>query len=393
MSAGADLPDDIDDDLSTAKLLSLMESMMGDKLEDVLSEALDDSPDLVPYSPAEAIDEFLEAKRGDTTASTREEYRTSLDHFVDFCEQEGIDEMSDLDGNDLTSYRTYRREESWHETLSPKTMKDEQWLMNAFIRHLETVDAVKPGLSDAVKIPDVDDEDEVRDEYLPHDRQTRIVEHLGQYEYATAEHVTWLLLSTRGFRRCTVRAPDLEDFDADEQKLELHNRPEEGTRLKNGKKSERNLNLPDRVVTVLEDYIENHRHDVTDDYGRRPLITTQYGRVSKTTISKYVYKWTRPCEVRGTCPHDRDPRECEAMESAGDAPKCPDSKSTHTIRKGYFTYHCNNGVPRRILADQADVSEKILEKHYDMGDKEDKRELNRRVFDEFYGDDEEGFYA
>ncbi|WP_430639364.1 tyrosine-type recombinase/integrase [Haloferax volcanii] len=401
MSAGADLPDDIDDDISRQKMFSLMESMMGDvmadamadKMKDIIMEAVDDSPDLISFTPEEAIDEFIESKKGDTTKNTREAYRKSLHHFVDFCERNEIDEMRNLDGTDLTSYRTYRREESWEDTLSPKTMKDEQWLMNAFISHLETVDAVEQDLSDAVKIPDVDEEDEVRDEYLPHDRQTSIIEHLGQYKYATAEHVTWLLLSTRGVRRCTVRAPDLKDFDAEKQKLELYNRPEEGTRLKNGKKSERNLSLPDRVVTVLQDYIKNHRHDVTDDYGRQPLITTQYGRVSKTTISKYVYKWTRPCEIRGSCPHDRDQNTCVAMESAGNAPKCPDSKSTHTIRKGYFTYHCNNGVPKKILSDQADVSEKILEKHYNMADKEDKRELNRKVFDEFYGNDEEGFYA
>ncbi|WP_435186725.1 tyrosine-type recombinase/integrase [Halobellus sp. EA9] len=388
MSSAAEPGDDIPEEL-----LDAVESVLGDKVEDVLEELADDSPDLEPYTPESAIDEFLESKRGDTVKSTRESYRTSLAHFVEFCEQNDINEMSELTGSDLTRYRTYRREESCEEPLAPKTMKDEQWLMNAFISHLEAIDAVKPELSDAVKIPDIDEEEEVRDEHLPRERQEQIIDYLEQYRYATAEHVTWLLLSVRGVRRCTVIALDVEDFDPEERKLELHHRPDQDTRLKNARKSERHLSLPEHVAEVIEDFIENNRHDVTDDYGRRPLLTSRYGRLSPSTIAKYVYKWSRPCVIQEGCPHGENPEDCEAMENADAASKCPSSKSPHTVRKGYITHHCKEGFPLEFLAEQADVSEDILRKHYDQSGKDDKRDLHERIFDEFYGDDEDGFYA
>lgn len=81
--------------------------------------------------------------------------------------------------------------------------------------------------------------------------------------------------------------------------------------MKNGKAAERSIAV-DHYAEVIEDYIEYNRHAVEDDYGRDPLITSEYGRLSETPIRRTVYRWTRRCMV-GDCPHDEGPDTCPYM--------------------------------------------------------------------------------
>lgn len=97
-----------------------------------------------------------------------------------------------------------------------------------------------------------------------------------------------------------------------------------------------------------------------------PLISTSHGRVNETTIRSHVYKVTRPCHYTNQCPHDRAQSECEAVDSRK-ASRCPSSVSPHAIRKGSITYHRNKGWPVEAVSDRADVSQEVLDKHYDKG--------------------------
>ncbi|WP_436908173.1 hypothetical protein [Halosimplex marinum] len=40
---------------------------------------------------------------------------------------------------------------------------------------------------------------------------------------------------------------------------------------------------------VLEEYIRGDRHDVHDDHGHAPLLTSTYGRLGKNTIRVWSY--------------------------------------------------------------------------------------------------------
>jgi len=111
-----------------------------------------------------------------------------------------------------------------------------------------------------------------------------------------------------------------------------------------------------------------------DDHGREPLITTQFGRPSVTTLQNWVYRLTRPCVIGEPCPHDYDPDTCEYNTSDG-ASGCPSSVAPHAVRTGSITAHRDAGTPREVVSDRGDVSEKILEKHYD---KASKRQRMRR---------------
>jgi len=74
------------------------------------------------------------------------------------------------------------------------------------------------------------------------------------------------------------------------------------------------------VCDVIDDYVEMYRHDITDDHGREPLITTEQGRPVRSNIRGHINSMTRPCVYAGRCPHDRDPDSCEAAAQPGTQP-------------------------------------------------------------------------
>ena len=107
----------------------------------------------------------------------------------------------------------------------------------------------------------------------------------------------------------------LDDYHSDEAYIELHHRPDTGTPLKNGRRSERQVNLHRWVADVGDDYIVTNRIDSTDDHGREPLLSTRYGRAAKTTLRTRIRAITQPCQHGLDCPIDRDPEECEARDA------------------------------------------------------------------------------
>ncbi|MFP8957677.1 hypothetical protein ACLI4Y_13200 [Natrialbaceae archaeon A-CW3] len=107
------------------------------------------------------------------------------------------------------------------------------------------------------------------------------------------------------------------------------------------------------------------------------MLTTTHGRLSKNTIRTYVYAWTRPCAIGKDCPYGENPEECEAARRMNWAFKCPDSLSCHPVRKGYITAELTSGVPKEILCDCCDVSEDIMDKHYDHRTEETKMAARR----------------
>ncbi|WP_207217109.1 hypothetical protein [Natrinema altunense] len=148
------------------------------------------------------------------------------------------------------------------------------------------------------------------------------------------------------------------------------NRPETGTRLKNGDPGERVINLADWVAETIQDYIDVNRPDQTDEHGRKPLLTSRKGngRLSKSSMRNWIYIYTQPCEFGGECPHDRDPETCEAREH-GHGSKCPSSRSPHKLRTGSITWHRDQGWPITDLSDKANAGEDLIKSVYDQPEK------------------------
>jgi hypothetical protein len=152
--------------------------------------------------------------------------------------------------------------------------------------------------------------------------------------------------------------------------------------LKNGKDSEREVNLSRDVADVLADYVEHQRIDKKDDHGREPLFTTRHGRISAQAFSRIIRGLTRPCWYGDECPHGREIDECPASSNVNKTSDCPSTVTGHPLRRGSITYHLNQDVPKAVVSDRCDVSVDVLERHYNQQTEREKREVRKAYLDD-----------
>ncbi len=345
------------------------------------------SDDLEPITPREAIQMYLDARRDDTTENTREGQLYRLRAFATWCDEEHIENLNELSGRDLYAYRIWRREGNYSdhdEELAPTTLRGDLATLRSFLRFCGDIDAVPQAFFDRVPLPSVNGH-EVSDTTLDPERAESILDYLGEYEYASRTHVIFLLLWHTGCRVGALRALDVGDLDlegdrpnADGPGIHFVHRPDAGTPLKNKSKSQRWNSVSEYVARVLEAYIDDRRIPVLDEYGRDPLITTEHGRMARTTLRTTLYRVTRPCWLGKECPHDEDPETCEYQRPERMS-KCPSARSPHDVRSGRLTYYRLNETDRGAVSDRMDASNEILDKHYDRRSERQKAEQRRNL--------------
>lgn len=331
---------------------------------------------LEPLAPEKAVEQYVESRKLDATQSTIRNIRYRLKRFLEWADENGFDEMNEMSGRKAEQFKNWRVDEGG---VNAVTLEQHIRTFRLFIRWCEANEAVKPGVSEKILIPRVDEKEKARDLHIEPDRADQIINYLSRYEYASTRHIVFHTLWHTGIRRSSLRALDVEDWYADTTTLTIKHR--EGTPLKLGDEGERHINIVDSdLAQALDDYVEQHRPDVEDGYGRKPLIATKHGRAHINTIQKHVYCATRPCYYSNECPHQRSINECEAT-SRDNYSKCPSSISPHPVRRGAITAHLNRDVPMEIASERMDVSIDTLELHYDARNKEEKRKNRRQYLD------------
>lgn len=340
--------------------------------------------DLDPISPVDAVEMFIDAMRDEHAESTRKAERHRLRAFVQFCDENEIENLNDLSGRDLFQYRIWRREGQGdgREPIKLVTLKGQLATLRRFLRFAANIDAVPPELYEQITLPTMKNGEDVSDSTLSPERTIEILDYLEGAQPGTRDHIILLLLWETGARTGAIRGLDLDDLDLDGTHprfsgpaIQFVHRPEQGTPLKNQQKGTRWNRISEKTARYIEDYIQYHRDDVTDDHGRRPLITTEYGRPAGNTFRTTLYRVTRPCWRGEECPHDRDIEECEATH-LDKASQCPSSRSPHDVRSGRVTYYRREDVPRRIVKDRLNASEDILDRHYDR--RSDREQAEQR---------------
>ncbi len=352
------------------------------ELDELLEEVSDS---LKPICPSEAIDRYLEYRETELTIQTRSEYRRKLQHFDDFCEDRGITNLNELDGRTINDFAKYRRRESvgCDEPLSNKTMRDDMYLFRSFLSFLEDIEGVPSGSSEKVNIPELGNKDGVRDIEIDSDRVTEILDYLEKYEYASRSHVIWTFFAHTGRRPGGLYGLDLCDLklEREDPYIHLRHRPDETT-LKNGADGETEIYVSEDVAQIFQDYIENSRIDIVTENGREPFLTSSQGRLSQSVIRKDVYRFSRPCVLSKECPHGRDVDSCDAAQSQGSASKCPSSCPPYALRHGYISSKLRQGASVKVISGRCDVSEPVIEKHYDERDEEEKRQVRQKLLEE-----------
>ncbi|MFD1585498.1 tyrosine-type recombinase/integrase [Halorientalis brevis] len=351
------------------------------------------SDNLDPLEPEAAMDLYLDTRRGELRPKTFRSQRYRLTAFVRWCRAEGITNMNDVDGRTLHAFRVARRDgfEDYDQhymddyaEVGQQTLYNHLSTLRVFLRFVSKVDAVPESLPSKIILPTVSEDEQVSDTTLDPARADSILHYLDRYHYASRKHVILLLLWHTGCRAGGIRALDLEDVDldgthprVDGPAVNFVHRPETDTPLKNGERGERWNGISEYVAEVLHDYINGPRNDIEDSYGRDPLLTTRQGRPRVSTIRNTMYAITRPCWYGEECPHDREIDSCEAAPYKM-ATKCPSSRSPHDARSGSLTRYLLQDTPRDVVQDRMNVSDKVLDRHYDRRTLREKMEQRRK---------------
>lgn len=322
--------------------------------------------DLKQIKPDDAYDMYIDDKEKTAAPSTVKSHEDRLRYFVDWVEEDtDYTYLRDLDGLDLRRWKIWR----FDDDHSDAYIKGVQDTVRVFLRFCRDIEAVKETLPAKCPSPVGSKQ---RGNEIDADFANDVLEHLDRYQYATRDHVGWLLMWYGILRLGSVHSIDVDDVDLEDGYVELEHRPQTGTRLKNQYEADRVISIRSKTTEIIGDYIANNRIDAVGEEGREPLLTTEHGRPHRNTIRKAVYSWSRPCKVGRGCPHDRDPDECEAAQRRIDSYKCPSSESTHAIRRGSISWHLRQETPKTVISDRADVSPDILDEHYSTLTKREK---------------------
>lgn len=234
-------------------------------------------------SPREVRDRWLAKIRADRAESTVSAYHYRTKHFVEWCEEQRIDQIDRLNGWDLEEFEADRREKG----LKTISLNNELGTLKKLLEYCARIEVVEETLPDKVVPPKVPTEDDVNDTRLVKESALALLDYYE--ENPDVRHSRAHVLLALGWyagppRLGAIRGLDLGDYHPNEQYVEYNHRPDEDTPLKNDYRGERAVSLPSRAVRVIDGYIEKNRYDVRDDYGREPLVTSQRGRPSKNAI-------------------------------------------------------------------------------------------------------------
>lgn len=324
-----------------------------------------------PLSPREARGLYLDDRETDVSNATLRSHKSRLGHFIDWCREEDITLMNELDGLDLHRYKIWRKED-----INKVTLKTQLDTLRVFLRWCEGIGIVEEDLHTSVVSPSLDKGDNQREEMVDSDTAEAILTDLRKYDYASLKSVYAELLWHCALRVGAARALDVEDYDRDDQSLHVVHRPDKGTPIKNKHDGERYVSLSDEVCKVLNDWVDDQRPDVEDEHGRTPLLATSQGRAHIETLRKYSYQLTRPCTYSGECPHGQDIDECDGMDY-GTPYECPDAKSPHCWRRGSITHHLREDVPKVVVSDRVNCSPEVIDIHYNELTEKEKMDQRR----------------
>ncbi|QHS17799.1 site-specific integrase [haloarchaeon 3A1-DGR] len=368
-------------------------------------EAPESSGDLIPLDPREAFDLWLKRQEVDKTESTIESYRYRVRPFVEWLEEQDIENLNDLNGRHLLRYDSKLRSER---DIQKNTLKNELGSIRKFLEFGIRSNAVDPAVASQVDVPSLSKDERVNREKLPSERAKDILEFLDRFQYASRDHAFAFLLWETGARLGAIRALDLEDVYLEEDDLDrlryqeglaieesvleeiledveppfvyFRHRPDTGTPLKKKDATQRPVNISDDLGRVIRAYINVNRLEREDEHGRRPLLTSEHeaARLSLSGLRMRAYVLTQPCQVGKDCPHDRDPETCEFREHGGES-KCPSVRSPHKWRTGSITWHRDRGWPPEEIAVKMATSVEMVNSVYDQPEKL-KRMNNRRKF-------------
>lgn len=125
-------------------------------------------------------------------------------------------------------------------------------------------------------------------------------------------------------------------------------------RLKRENKGERDVNISPDIMTVVTDYIEEHRSKPND--GSDTLLTSWAGRIDDSTLYRDMAGLTK-C---GECSDDDG--ESLTKQNASD---CPERVGCHDLRCVAITQMRDEGISWDTISGRVNATVQMLKQHYD----------------------------
>jgi integrase len=324
-----------------------------------------------------------------------------LKFFVRWCGLNGYEYLADIDGYAIENYGQWRRYEG-HEAdgsaLAATTYKTSLKRLKHFLKWCERTEYVRPRLPEKVKIPRIEGGDtRERPEKLDPEEASAALEHAEKYYEAEPKHIVLLLTVRTGGRPGDLQELDRSDYERSgrEGVLTIQHRPSPGTDnpqelpenawltskpestgLKNNEGGERHITLGQNICDVIDDYLEKYWEPPTEDSGRRPLLVTKNGsgRISTSSIRKYIYELTRPCKTINNCPAGIDPEDCPAVGNDKTVTECKENVPPKALKKGLISDLRDQGVDPEVVSGEVDATPQVIKEHNDKPDEEKRRQ-------------------
>lgn len=112
-------------------------------------------------SPTDAFKRFIARRETDASDRTIHSYESRLDHFVEWCEEHGIDDVADLTPRHIDDYSLNRRQ--GYERV---TVQGHLATLQVLLKYLDRVGFVDQQVAEAVDVPNLSAEEQSSDERL-----------------------------------------------------------------------------------------------------------------------------------------------------------------------------------------------------------------------------------
>ena len=338
---------------------------------------MSDEPSQLPID--DAVEMFISKREVDSSPKTIRSYQTSLDLFVDWCEENDIETVGELTGWHLEQWEQGRKGDG----IAAVTLKGNLSALRQFLKYLGRIEAVGQEFFKKVRLPNLSVEQESSDIKLATTDAEALLKWYRNSPkvYGTNQHAILEVVWNTGARIGGIQALDIGHYEPESGALMFEHNPP-ATPLKNDEKSERVVAIPEAVCDVLDVYIERERWDKRDDDGRRPLFSSRQGRASDTSIRSWMYLATQPC-LHTDCPHGEEPHNCE-YRHRNKASQCPSSRSPHQVRTGSITWQshwaASVGLRPKVISERVDASIQTIRRHYDKATELEKFAKRRQQF-------------
>jgi len=315
-------------------------------------------------------------RRRNRSPATIAQYKRTIPAFIDFANENSVTSTHNLTTHIIDAYV----DELLQEYDTDATVLTYTKNLRAWLDWLSNRGYCDSALAQILNRDDLGLSPAARDEALPHQQAAHIINSHRKQRFGTAQHALLELLDNTGPRLGGIHSLDVGDIYFEERDAAFHHRPGQGTRLKNGDKtddipgnSERVVRVKQEAIDAIEHYVKTERPDVTDEYGRNPLFATSYGRANKSTLRRWVYeatscRWANTELSDASCDGNCDP----------DSNVCPHSYYPHAVRRGSIVSHIVGDLSHSKASERFDVSIPVIKRHYDprveQARKEDRAE-------------------